>query len=119
MLISDVLSDWRAVGIVALLAAIYSGAGWMGNLKNADPRPVAAGLRHAGEPRATSSRRPLVNLITLVGLIALIAVTFALASLSTTLADNVIDFLGLSEIGWLGPVLRISSRSSSRSARAG
>jgi membrane protein len=34
-LIRDTLGDWRGVGIVALLAAIYSGAGWMGNLKNA------------------------------------------------------------------------------------
>jgi membrane protein len=105
MLISDVLSDWRAVGIVALLAAIYSGAGWMGNLKNA--------IRVQWRPdfdmqdnQGNIVKKTLVNLITLVGLIALIAVTFALASLSTTLADNVIDFLGLSEIGWLGPVLR-------------
>ena len=37
----------------------------------------------------------------------LIAVTFALASLSTALADNVLGWLGLDQIGWLSPVLRI------------
>jgi membrane protein len=104
-LISDALSDWRAVGIVALLTAIYSGAGWMGNLKNA----IRAQWRpdfDMQDDQGNVVRKTLVNLVTLVGLIALIAITFALASLSTALADNVIDFLGLSEIGWLSPVLR-------------
>src|SRR5918997_384293 len=33
--VAGTLSNWRGVGIVALLSAVYSGAGWMGNLKNA------------------------------------------------------------------------------------
>ena len=104
MLVSDVLSDWRAVGIVALLTAIYSGAGWMGNLENA----IRAQWRpdfDMQENQGNIVKKTLVNLITLVGLIALIAVTFALASLSTTLADNVIDFLGLMR-SVAGPGLR-------------
>ena len=34
-LVADYLNNWKGVGIVALLSALYSGAGWMGNLKNA------------------------------------------------------------------------------------
>jgi membrane protein len=105
-LISDALSDWRAVGIVALLAAVYSGAGWMDSLK----KGVRAQWRrdfNVAEKQGNIIKWTLVNLITLVGLIVMIAVTSVLASISTALADNVIDFLGLSEIGWLSPVLRI------------
>ena len=42
-----------------------------------------------------------------VVLIVLIAVTFALASISTALADDLVGLIGLDEIGWLSPVLRI------------
>ena len=49
----------------------------------------------------------LINLATLIGLIVAVAVTFGLASLSTALADSVIDWLGLNTIGWLEPVLRL------------
>ena len=106
-LISDALSDWRAVGIVALLAAVYSGAGWMGNLKNAIRAQWRPDFEMA-EDQGNIVKKTVVNLVTLMGLIVLIAITFALASVSTALADNVIDFLGLSEIGWLSPVLRFA-----------
>ena len=43
--------------------------------------------------------------MTLLGLIVLIAITFALASVSTALTGTVLDALGLSHIGWLRPVL--------------
>ena len=105
-LISDTLSNWRAVGIVALLTAIYSGAGWMGNLKNA----IRAQWRPDFDMQETQGnivKKTAINLVTLIGLIVLIAVTFALASLSTALADNVLGWLGLDQISWLSPVLRI------------
>ena len=104
--ITDTLSDWRGVGITALLAAVYSGAGWMGNLKNA----IRAQLRpdfDLAEAQGNLIKKTLINLLTLLGLIVLIAITFALASLSTALADNVVGWLGLTEIGWLSPLLRI------------
>jgi membrane protein len=100
------LSNWRGVGIVALLTAIYSGAGWMGNLKNA----IRAQLRpdfDLAEDQGNLIKKTVINLVTLVGLLLLIAITFALASVSTALADEVIGWLGLTEIGWLNPLLRI------------
>lgn len=105
-LVQDTLSNWRAVGITALLVAVYTGAGWMGNLKNA----VRAQWRpdfDLAEEQGNPVKVILVNLVTLIGLIVLIAITFALASLSTALADNVLAWLGLTEVGWLNPVLRI------------
>ena len=100
------LEDWRGVGIVALLVAIYTGAGWMGNLKNA----VRAQWRpdfDLQEEQGNIVVKTLVNLATLLGLIVLIVITFGLASISTALADEVLAWLGLTEVGWLDPVLRI------------
>ena len=105
-LIRDTLSNWRGVSVVALLAAIYSGAGWMGNLKNA----IRAQWRpdfDMQEDQGNLVKKTVVNLITLLGLIVLIAVTFALASISTALADDLVRLIGLDQIGWLSPVLRI------------
>ena len=104
--ISDTLSNWRGVGIAALLAAVYSGAGWMGNLKNA----IRAQLRpdfDLAEDQGNIIKKTVINLVTLVGLIVLIAITFALASVSTALTDEVLGWLGLTEIAWLRPLLRI------------
>ena len=104
--VTATLSNWRGVGITALLVAIYTGAGWMGNLKNA----VRAQWRpdfDLAEEQGNIVKKTLVNLVTLLGLLLLIAITFALASVSTALADNVIAWMGLTEIGWLNPVLRI------------
>lgn len=116
-LVSDTLSNWRAVGIVALLTAIYSGAGWMGNLKNA----IRAQWRpdfDLAENQGNIVKKTAINLLTLIGLVVLIAVTFALASLSTALADNVLGWIGLDQIGWLTRSCG-SSRSCSPSAPAG
>ena len=106
-LISDTLSNWQAIGIVGLLAAAYSGAGWMGKLKNA----VRAASRPDFDLRESQGnyvKKTIVNLGTLLCLFVLIVVTFALASLSTALSDNVVALLGLTEVGWLQPVLRFA-----------
>ncbi len=106
-LISSTLSNWRGVGIVALISAIYSGAGWMGNLKNA----VRAQWRpdfDLQEAQGNIVKKTLINLVTLVGLLLMIIITFGLASLSTNLSDTVVNWLGLSEVGWLQPVLQFA-----------
>jgi len=106
-LISSTLSNWRGVGITALLSAIYSGAGWMGNLKNA----IRAQWRPDFDLQVAQGnivKKTLVNLLTLVCLLALIAVTFALAALSTSLSDTVSNLLGLNEVSWLRPVLQFA-----------
>ena len=103
-LITQYLSNWRGVGIIALVTALYSGAGWMGNLKNA----VRATWRpdfDLQEAQGNIVKKTIVNLLLLLGLIVLIVITFALASVSTTFTGTVLDALGLSDIGWLRPVL--------------
>jgi len=109
--VSTAASGWRATGVVTLLTAVYSGAGWMGNLKNAvraQWRPefdlVGPG---GGNIVLVTLKGYVVNLLQLVLLVVAMVVTFGLASVSTSLADTVLDALGLGQVGWLHPVLRL------------
>jgi membrane protein len=104
-LIERALSSYKAIGIIGLVSALYSGAGWMGNLKNAVRGQLSDHLERGPQPNFFLKH--LINLVTLLGLIVAVAVTFGLASVSTSLADSVIDWLGLNTIGWLEPVLRL------------
>ena len=78
----------------------------MGNLKNA----IRAQWRpdfDLQEDQGNIVKKTVVNLVTLVGLIVLIAVTFALASrVHRPGRRRCSSWLGLTEIGWLSPVLR-------------
>ena len=103
--VTSYLTNGRGVGIVGLLSAIYSGAGWMGNLKNA----VRAQWRpdfDLQEAEGNIVKKTLVNLVTLIGLLVLVAITFGLASVSTSLNDTIVSALGLSGVGWLKPLLQ-------------
>ncbi len=105
-LLNDALGGYTLVGLVGLLSALYSGAGWMKNLKNAvraqwrptfDLQPVKSGI----------VRDTATNLVTLLGLVAGILVSFAAAGFVTSLGSAVIAGLGLDAVGWLVPVLRV------------
>lgn len=105
-MIENFLRNYRAVGIIGLLTAIYSGAGWMGNLKDA----VRGQWRPSFDLQVKKENivvKTLTNLPILVALLIMVAVTFGLASVSTALSDDIIGWLGLDDIGWLSPVLRV------------
>ncbi|NLT28998.1 MAG: ribonuclease BN [Propionibacterium sp.] len=106
-LVDSFLTNWRAVGIVGILSAMYSGAGWAGNLKSA--------VRAQWRPEFDMSENKrfivvevLVNFLILLGLLVLIVVTFALASTSTALADSVIGWLGWEDVPGIGWILRLA-----------
>lgn len=104
--IGDSMRHWAAIGIVGLLSAMYSGAGWMGNLKNA----VRAQWRPNFDLSARKQNfiiKTLTNFAILIGFLVMVVVTFALASVATALADNIVAWLGLEHLVWLTPVLRI------------
>lgn len=106
-LITGALSNWKGPAVTSLLAAIYSGAGWMGKLKNA----VRAQWRPELDLQDTQGnivKKTVVNLVTLAGLVVLIAITFGLASISTNLSGTLLELFGLSDIGWLKPVFQFT-----------
>lgn len=108
--IGAALGSWRATGVVTLLTAIYSGAGWMGFLKNAvraQWRPEFDLQGRGGNIVVATLKLYAVNLLQLALLVLAMVVTFALATFSTSLADSVLDALRVSQVGWLHPVLRL------------
>ncbi|SDS63189.1 membrane protein [Friedmanniella luteola] len=109
-LVRSALSNWRSIGILGLVSAVYSGAGWMGNLKNAvraQWRPEFDVQAEGGNVLLLTLKIYVVNLLQLLALLLAMAITFGLAALSTTFAGTLLSSLGLAEIGWLNPLLRL------------
>lgn len=102
--IKNALDHYKAIGIIGLLSALYSGAGWIGNLKDA----VRAQWRESFDLRVKKENfliKNANNIVVLLGLLVLIAITFGLASVSTSLSGTITRWLGLDQVGWLQPVL--------------
>jgi membrane protein len=107
-LVNNALSQWWAIGIVGLVAALYAGAKWMGHLKNA----VRTQWRPGFDLRPQKINiviRTVSDLVILLGFLLGMAVTFGLSSLSTSFADTVVTWLGFSDQPWIAPVLRVTS----------
>jgi membrane protein len=107
-LVNNALSSFWTIGIVGLVVALYTGAKWMGHLKNA----VRTQWRPGFDLRPQKINiviKTLSNLVLLAGLLIGMAVMFGLASLSTSLANTIVGWLGLSDQPWIAPLLRVSS----------
>jgi len=107
-LVDNTLSSFWTIGIIGLIAALYTGAKWMGHLKNAVRTQWRPGFDLRPE-KINIVVKTLGNLLLLLGLIVGMAVMFGLSSLSTSLANTVVDWLGLSDQGWIAPLLRVTS----------
>ncbi len=101
------LRNWAAPGVVGVLSALYSGAGWAGNLKNAVRAQTVDNFDGQIREDDNIVIKTLKNLGILLGLLVSIVVTFAVTSISTTLSTAITSFTGLDQIGWLTPALQI------------
>jgi membrane protein len=106
--VNKALSSFWAIGIVGLVVGLYTGAKWMGHLKNAVRTQWRPGFDLRPE-KINIVVKTLGNLVLLVGLLVGLAVMIGLSSLSTSLANTVVDWLGLSDQAWIAPLLRITS----------
>ena len=91
-IINQAISSAATVGFFGLLAALYSGIGWMTNLRNA----LSEQWGHAPTPPPIV-KRVLFDLLTLLGLGLALTVTFALTGLLSGFAGSVLTFFGLAE----------------------
>ena len=90
------LKNWRGVFIVALLSAGYAGTGWVGNIRQAiNAMWHSEGIKPTGAAGVVGWLADLgKNLLILLGLIVLGAMTIGV-SLSATAAQSLV-------LGWLG-----------------
>ncbi len=105
--IDTAVASRYSVGIVGLLIALYSGVGWMGNLREA----VRAQWRPRWEEPANRKDNFLVallkNLVNLAGLGVAIVLSLGLTAAAGTAQSWVLSQLGLDDVSWLKPIFSI------------
>ncbi len=106
-LIDRVIADRFAVGGVALAIALYTGIGWMGNLRQA----IRAQWRPKWEQDPSEIENFFValakDLLSLVVLGLGIIVSVALTAISASATTLVAGWFGLDDVTWVMTVLRI------------
>ncbi|WP_420175091.1 YhjD/YihY/BrkB family envelope integrity protein [Luteococcus sp. OSA5] len=95
-LIERALNNWRTVLLIGMLAAAYSGSGWMGNLRGA----VRAQWRpefDMSPPGRNWLAERFVNLLYFLALIGALGVSFTVVTLSGNFADRLVRWLGVGQ----------------------
>jgi membrane protein len=100
--IDNAIRNRGTIGIIGLLGGLYSGVGWMTNLRE------ALSEQWAQVPATPPMlRRLLVDLLTLLGLgIALVA-SFAITGIASGFTRAILDLLGLSGQAWAEVLLGV------------
>jgi membrane protein len=106
--VNGAIKSRSGVGIVGLLGALYSGLGWMGNLREALTAQwlPTQGLSTQGsstqyeQPPAPEGffRRKIFDLLALLGLGLALVASFALTGIGTAFASVVLNALGLGQV---------------------
>lgn len=100
------LQNYTSIGSVGLITGLYSGAAWMGHLRNA----IDAQWRVDFDAERDTTPYPIkvaVNLVRMAGLLVAIGVTFGLATISTNLAQQIATWLGFGDTWFTSAMLRI------------
>ncbi|GEL16182.1 inner membrane protein YhjD [Pseudonocardia asaccharolytica] len=84
-----------AVGVLGLLGALYSGVGWMSNLREA----LSEQWAQAEQP-SNAVKKLVFDLIALVGLGLSLVVAFAVTAVGTGLGRTLLELVGLGDQGW-------------------
>lgn len=93
--VDQAIKQRNAVGIVGLLGALFSGLGWMGNLREA----LSEQWDQRGEP-PTIVKRYAGDLLAMIGLGLAFALSFAITAIGTGLSNTILEFLGLADVWW-------------------
>lgn len=97
-----------SVGIIGLVLALYSGIGWMGNVRQAVQAQWRPDFDEDQEIANTSFLKNLwTNLWMLAGLGLALVVSLALSSIGNAFATEILKLLGVSDVGWLKPVVSV------------
>ncbi|MGH3426882.1 MAG: YhjD/YihY/BrkB family envelope integrity protein, partial [Mycobacteriales bacterium] len=115
--ISEAIKSRDGVGIVGLLGALYSGLGWMANLREALTAQWSSTQWSPTQGRSTQGEQPpepegflrkkVVDLLTLLGLGLALVASFALTGVGTAFAGVALNALGLGQVVGARLVLRV------------
>lgn len=103
--IEEALKNWAGVGVFGLLSFLYSGAGWMGNLKEAVRTQLRVDFEDK-DPKSNFVLDKLKNMGILIMLLVMIALTFAISSAATSLTDTIVRLTGLEALPGVGFLMR-------------
>lgn len=102
-LIDGVVANPLGVGIVGLVLALYSGIGWMANLRKALQALLKKNFDDQSEVEGFLPAL-LKDLGALAGLGVAIVVSVGVSGIATQGRDLIQDLFGLGDAGWLAPV---------------
>jgi membrane protein len=96
--IDGAIASRQGVGIIGLLGALYSGLGWMSNLREALTEQWRASSGHQAPEAASFLRTKMVDLLALLGLGVALVMSFAVTGAGTAFAGAVLNAAGLGRI---------------------
>jgi membrane protein len=102
--ITQAVKSRSTVGIIGLLAAVYSGLGWMSNLR--DALTAQWGQEHKQRPFLKTT---LKDLLALLGLGLALAVSFGLSAAGSGLGSWLLGLAGLEDDAWALFILRVAT----------
>jgi membrane protein len=102
--IDSAIENRGAVGIIGLLAAVYSGLGWMSNLR--DALTAQWGQENKQRPFLSTSAK---DLLALVGLGLALAVSFGLSAAGSGFGSWLLGFVGLDDDAWANFLLLVAT----------
>ncbi|WP_028938325.1 inner membrane protein YhjD [Pseudonocardia spinosispora] len=100
--IDQAIRSAGTVGVIGLLVALYSGLGWMTNLREA----LSEQWGQRDEP-PTLLRRLVADLLALIGLGIALVVSAAVSAVGG-LAKQIVGWLGLESVTWLTPLISLA-----------
>ena len=99
-IVSEAIEARTAVGVVGLVVALYSGVGWMSNLR--DALTAQWGQERGKLPLIKTT---LSDLGALIGLGIALAVSFAITVVGTGIGEFLLRLAGLADNGWADALL--------------
>ncbi len=105
--IDSVVANPLGVGIIGLLIALYSGVGWMGNLRKAVQAISRPDFDEDKSKADSFVVATLKDLGALAGLAVAIVVSLGLSTLGAQFATKALQLVGLSDQPWLVPVVTV------------
>lgn len=103
-LVSTALNSKGTVGILGLVTALYSGIGWMSNLR--DALTAQWGHERKNLPLVSTT---LKDFLTLISLGLALVVSFGLTAAGTGLGNLLLRLVGLEGVGWARALLFVGT----------